>query len=429
MIIESFFKKISGWVLCLSAVLVMAVVLPRMFDLAFRQGAPTPFILYSPVKDLFFLSGSTPDGQRVYRDETGRQYDRMEFMMATPLFWYRNVFAWNSMPETIQGVLITREAVEEGYQVFRYRPQDLKEPPVPLWPLLESASEFSDLRLPETMFWKDGGLVFENGLTRKKDLEMTEKVNNALSEAGFSFPVKALWGNSTTRKPHDDGYFIRDAEGSLFHLRQVRGEPVCMDTGIRGIGEIRHLAVTEDRRREFYGYLVTDDGRFHLLMQENYRVESLDLKDFDPETMGLIFMADLLGRTVVYGDEEKIYALRLGLDYHPVHSYEEERIQGLSSGASRVRSMLFPFVVQTRAEYGRGADLRLDFSDHTSFAGILFFLVLFMVIRKWWKGTFFFRLHEAALLFLFGIYGFFVLLVQIYPCFEKKGQKSLFGLR
>ncbi|TYT74402.1 DUF4857 domain-containing protein [Desulfobotulus mexicanus] len=429
MIFENVLKTISGWVLCLSAVLVMAVVLPRMFDLAFRQGTQTPFIVYSSVKDLFFMSGSTAEGQRVYRDETGRVYDRKSYMMATPLFWYRNVSAWGGMPEKIQGIRLTREAVEEGYQLFRYRPGDLKQAPVPLWPLLESASVFSDLRLPDTMFWNDGALIFENGLTRKKDQELTGKVNQALSEAGFSFPVKAVWGNPTTRKPHDDGYFIKDAKGGLFHLRQVRGGPVCMDTGITGIGDIRLVTVTEDRRREFYGYIITDDGKFHLLMQNNYRVLSPDLKNFDPETMGLIFMADLLGRTLVYGDTEKIHALRLGLDYHPIHSYEEERIQGLSSGASMVRSMLFPFVVQTRAEYGRGADLRLDFSDHTSFAGILFFLVLFMVIRKWRKGTFFFRLHEAALLFLFGVYGYFVLLAQIYPCFEKKGPKSAFGLR
>ena len=60
-------------------------------------------------------------------------------------------------------------------------------------------------------------------------------------------------------KPHDDGYFLLDSKGDLFHLKQVKGAPVCRDTGIHPAGGIRYLAVTEDPRTEFYGYFITAD--------------------------------------------------------------------------------------------------------------------------------------------------------------------------
>ncbi|MCW7753782.1 DUF4857 domain-containing protein [Desulfobotulus sp. H1] len=412
MTLETTLQTLSRWVLCLSALLVMASVLPRMFDLAFRQATPVPFVLFSPVDNLFFMSGTLADGQRIYRDETGREYDRKTFMAKTPLFWFRDVFAWGMMPRLIEDVPITRKTVEEGSQIFRYRPGDLPSVSIPLWPLLESASDFSNLRLPETMFWNDGALVFENGITRKRDESMTRKVGQSLSDAGFSFPVQAVWGNPTTRKSHDDGYFLKDGKGRLFHLQQIKGEPVCLDTGVSGIGAIRYLVVSEDERRELYGYFITDDGRFHLLMQEDYRVISPDLMSFDPETMGLLFMADMLGRTVVYGNAEQWYALRLSLDYDILHSYGEKVAPALSPSIRFFKTTLFPFIFQTKAEYGKGAALSIQFSGLAAMYGTLFFSSLFLAIRKRVTGSFRVRLYEAVLLLSCGLYGFVVLFME-----------------
>ncbi|MDY0162801.1 DUF4857 domain-containing protein [Desulfobotulus sp.] len=409
---ERIWISISRWVLCLVGVLVLAVVLPRMFDMAFKKSSPSSFVLYSPVTEGFLFSGNSPEGEFRYRDEAGNLYDRKTYMSLTPLFWYRDLFAWKIMPETLGGVPITREAVEAGAQFFRYRPGDMQREGIALWPLLESASEFSDLRLPETLFWNKGRLIFENGLTRRRDATFTEAVETSLSDAGFVFPVAAVWGNPTTKKPHDDGWFLLDAEGRLFHLKQEKGLPICRNTGLAPPSGIRHVAVTEDARKEFFGYLITGDGGFHVLMQENYALVRLDLEDFDPDTMGLLFMADLLGRTLVYGDGEGFYALRLDREYRPLHRYTEARFPAFSQGTAVARAILFPFTLKTRASYTKAADFALVPSGLLSLVGILFAFLSFVLIRKKMEKPLCPGIREGVVLLLGGLYGLLVLCVE-----------------
>lgn len=408
---EKIWIGISRWVLCLAGVLVLAVVLPRMFDMAFKGGSSQPFVLYSPVTEGFLFSEVGPEGELRYRDEAGKFYDRKTHMGLTPLFWYRDLFAWKTMPETLGGLPVTRGAVEAGAQFFRYRPADLKGGGISLWPLFESASEFSDLRLPETLFWNGGGLIFENGLTRSRDAAFTKAVETCLSDAGFVFPVAAAWGNPTTKKPHDDGWFLLDAEGRLFHLKQEKGLPLCRNTGLAPPSGIRQMAVTEDPRREFYGYLITGDGGFHLLMQETYGLVTLDLEGFEPDTMGLLFMADMLGRTLTYGNSQHFHVLRTDLNYRPLQRYTEACPPALSGKAEALKSVFFPFTVKTRAAYGKGADLALEFSGGLAFVGVILSMAFFCLIRKKKQGVLKLNGMEGLLLCC-GIYGLLMLLFE-----------------
>ena len=53
--------------------------------------------------------------------------------------------------------------------------------------------------------------------TNKINEEKSQLFTEALTAEGFIFPADIIAGLPTTRKSHDEGYFITDSEGTLFH--------------------------------------------------------------------------------------------------------------------------------------------------------------------------------------------------------------------
>ena len=192
--------RLSSAVLILAGILVMAAVLPRLFDFTFKDGISSPFVLYSTLSREFYIAENRAGTPPRYQSASGVRVDKKTYELRTPLFWYRDVYRWGGMPGKIDGEAITREKIERNRQMFRFRPGDMKNAGIGLWPLFESASDFSDLAIPETMFHAQGTLVFVDGQTRRPDADMTDRVAAAMKRAGFRYPVDTVWGNATTRK-------------------------------------------------------------------------------------------------------------------------------------------------------------------------------------------------------------------------------------
>lgn len=412
---EGIWQLCSRYLLFFAGVLVMATSFPTLYDFALKGAPDRPFVLYSPVTDGFFFSEHDDDGNPVYRDEQGNTYERNHYELLTPLFWYRDVFRWNQMPKTMDGVSVTYEKVASEYQILRFRAGDLKNARLDLWPLFESASDFSDLTLPDEMFRKKESLVFVNGQTRQKDSEMTRKAHTVLADAGFVFPVDGVWGQPTTRKDHDDGYFLTDGSGRLYHLKKEKGVIRAQDTGIRPPSGIRYLSVEEDQRREFFGYYIAGDGTFHLILQKEYRDVTLPLPELNPDTMSVLLLSDLLGTTLTYGNEEILYGVRVDRDYKSIDTFSRAIAPALSPPLQMVKEALFPFTIRTREVYSKRADLAVEHAGILSLIGIGLSVVLLLGIRKYRTGSWGICAQEWILLGLTGLYGFVMILIENGP--------------
>jgi hypothetical protein len=120
----------------------------------------------------------------------------------------------------------------------------------------------------------------------------------ALQLSGFRFPVTAIGGNPSIRKPYDAGYFLVDAGGVLFRMQMQNATPSCSRLGAIVPEHIRYIFVKEHHRRQFYGFIISDKA-VYAIMQHNGSLRQLPVEDFDPDTLNMTIWSDLLHTSIV----------------------------------------------------------------------------------------------------------------------------------
>ncbi|VFQ46247.1 DUF4857 domain-containing protein [Desulfoluna butyratoxydans] len=341
--------KVSRCAIVLLITLVCAIYVPEQVRRLLVERSFSPFILYSSSLKTFMVNARDKEtGQRRMTDLSGKEYTRREFETALPMFFYKDLAAWGCLPESLDGEEVTYKKVAMNRQVLSLRPRALNSPVVPLYPLYESASGFTQLEEPDSMFRVTGAFEFLDAATNAVDADRSGRFTKALTRKGFAFPAQGIFGNPTARKPFDEGYFITDAEGTLFHLKMVRGNPWVKNTGLAPASGIRYIGMDENPRREFYGLMIEGDGTASLLSWGNYRPIALPMEGYDPDTMSLAVYCDLLKRTFVMTGKKSVRVWVTDRAYRPIASHTH----GLEAkGGQEMLKQLFPLrVVRSKGE-------------------------------------------------------------------------------
>jgi hypothetical protein len=341
--------RVSRVAIQLLLVVVMVVHLPELVSKTFDEKVSRPFILYSPVVEEFMWRVSDEFGQAQYRDESGREYDRVGFEMKLPLFYYRDLAKWGELPMEVCGRMVDAEFIRSEMQSVRNLPRDLHSPMIDLFPLFESESVFANLEFPGSVFRLESRMEFVDAETLEIDEETSVAFTGELADAGFTFPARYVAGNPTTRKPFDEGYFAVDATGRLFHFKLMQGELSIVDTGVQPESGIRHLVIRENGRREFYGTLLDGAGALYLLSYDDYDLIRLPLDGFDPDAMEMRLLIDPFHRTFIYGDTaaDVVYCVVTDPDYEPMRRFEYRIEPEGPAVGDALCSVLFPFTLET----------------------------------------------------------------------------------
>ncbi|VVS94578.1 DUF4857 domain-containing protein [Desulfoluna spongiiphila] len=343
--------KVSRIAILLLMTLVCAIYVPEQVRRLLVERSFSPFILYSsPLKTFLVRDRDKDTGQPRMTDLSGKEYTRKEFETALPMFFYKDLAAWGCLPESVDGVKVTYKKVAMNRQVLSLRPRTLSSPVVPLYPLYESASGFTQLEEPDSMFRVTGAFEFVDAETNAVDENRSARFTGALAGKGFVFPAQGIFGNPTARKPFDEGYFITDAKGSLFHLKMVGGNPWVKNTGLAPSSGIRYIGMDENPRREFYGLMIEGNGTASLLSWDTYTPTVLPLKGYDPDTMSLAVYCDLLKRSFVVTDKKAVRVWVTDRQYRPTasHTYLLAEKKG-----RELMKRLFPLrVVRAKGESG-----------------------------------------------------------------------------
>lgn len=327
------------------AVAVMAFYLPELYWKGVEKKVYRPFILYSAIQDRFMFRMSADFSKTIYADETEQEYDRVEFEKLTPFFNYRNLKKWDLMPVEVKGEWYYDDVIRTSMQFVRVDPDYLNTPQIDLYPLFESQSMFAGLENPPDMFRIAGTMEFIDAGTNEVDEEKSRIFTRALEEVGFTFPAQYAAGNPTTRKPFDEGYFIVDAGGTLFHVKMIEGAPWCVNTGLTPEGGVRYISLRENGRREFYGILITGDRKIHLISYEGYRLITLPVEGYDPDRMTFQMITDPLNRTLIYKDldEDVIHCVLADPEYHLIRSWDCPVHRPEMGFEKTLAQMAFPF--------------------------------------------------------------------------------------
>ena len=317
-------SRLSRYASLLLIVFVLSVWLPMLHGLLFEEKFGKTHLFYSPVIDQFVYRELVGEGHQFnYRDESGQSYSRQEFEQLIPFIYYKNMELWGKLPLAIAGERFDKQTIRAARQVLEIKPVDLgaHSPRIPLYPLFESNPGRARLSFPENVFRPDDKLSFIHTDFNRFEPALTERFGGALGEAGFAFPVRAVFGRVSILKAFDAGYFLLDNDGALFHLIRVDGEAKVEQVALPDGVQVRHISVAENKRREVLGMMLDEAGRLYLLGDHDYRFIPLSLPDYDPDRMELKIIFNPLYRTAIYSDDVTIHAALMDRDYRPLRHY------------------------------------------------------------------------------------------------------------
>ena len=274
-----------------------------------------------------------------------------------------------------------------------------------VYPLIESEPETARLVFPEDRFRFGEEMEFINADYNRLDLEQTRIFTQALKNAGFIFPARLAAGKGTILKPFDEGYFVKDAQNAVFHIKRVKGEPQVARTPLDPNLEIRTIKVSENQSRKFYGLVLTGDDRLFLLSYDDYRLIYLPLAGYDPETMDFKLIVNPLYRTAVYSDDKVIRAVLMDEKYQYLDRNDHVMPGAEPAPIQRFIRWATPFKIGLENPNSGYLTLDLKWHGWGSLAVSGLALVLFLILASRQKLGLRARLLDGALVLLTGVYG------------------------
>ena len=404
--------KLSRIFLIIMVIFLAAIYLPHFYWMAASPKIHKPSVYYSPVLKKF-LSFKYDGNPNVFcTDSDGKTYTRKQTDKLLPFMNYRLLAAKSAMPDTIDGTPITLEEVRLNNFLLRTRPHQLDVPQIPLYPLFESQPERLQLEIPQCFFHiTDNKMEFINTRTNEQDKELTKLFTKALVNQGFAFPAKGVYGNPTTRKAFDEGYFIVDSNHFVYHIKMIKGKPFCVKTGIPNDIRIRKFIVKEMVLKEFYGYIITEDNHVFFVMYDNYKLQQIPSDSYDQKRDHIFIVGNLLYRTISYISTNSVRCLVLNRQYKQVDNFEINWKDKYQLKPGIIASYIFPFTISTE---DRSSYFNNIFIKHVSYNAIylnIFLLIFLIIYYKKTDVSIIKNWLDILFVLVFGIFGFIAVLI------------------
>lgn len=403
--------KVARYVLIISVIAVLAIILPEFYSMMFFKSTPKARVSYSPIaKKFLLLRYKTND---VYREDAdGNKLSREDFERLTPFFNYRALLYREEMPDTIEGIPIDIKEVRLNNIYFRIRPKEMFYYSIPLNPLLESEPGRPNLEMPEEYFRIGDKFEFILALTNSVVPELSELFNNALVEKGFSFPAKKMYGNPTTRKPFDEGFFIVDNDDKLFHLKRVHNKPYVAQVALPPDLKIQFISVKEMTLKEFYGLIVTKDSKLFLISYDNYKLIELPSDGYDYKDTQLIFKGNILYREIHFIKPNSVKTVVTDRNYKVVDTYFEKWETNEESTIGMIEQALFPFSLSLTDIYNSYINFYVKISDFPFLlSNIVLFLVGIVLFATKFKRNNSTKIIDLVIILVTGLYGLIAVLL------------------
>jgi hypothetical protein len=388
--------KILLMIVC---ILLLAWVIPWAWRLATDQPERYPFTYYSSIAETFGIREITNE-TTILRDARGTHYTEAQFDSLLPMLYFRQLASEGDLPDSLHGVEMTQKTISIHNFYYRYRPSDKNMPTIPLYTLLESMPKRVDLEMPGDVFRLKRQMEFlvpeTNGTNQQKSALFDEQ----LKKRGFEGPARIIAGNPTTRKSYDEGYFIVDRNNHLFHLKMVNNRPYIGHIDLPKDLIPIWFSVTEYPTRDFYGFLMTEDGRLFTIQTDGYKVKEIDLPPFNPETDNLLIMGNLFHWNVQVTNAR-------GKSTYAVNTNDYQMVDKISFEApvpdKKLYNLLMPFSLSFSSVKDKYIIPRFQFNGFAYLiVSFLLFLGYMITCRRQKKKI---CLYSAVLIALTGIYG------------------------
>lgn len=411
------FAKLIRVLLVLLVVLVSSMKMQPYYKKVFEVRERLTELEFSEVLDDFLYVSYQYDTIKLKQvkmaeDMHGRQYSNYEYMALRPMSNYSQLMHEGRYPDTIRGVHLTQEMMQTGarWPVYFSRSKGLSG----LKWMFESNTNKLKMDLPRDMFRITGhGIEFvdeaRNRILGVND-EKSKLFNDEMQKTGVLFPIKKYYGNPTTEKTKDDGYFIIDAKDDFFQLKMADGKPVCFKIPVPSGVTVEWMYCLDDSR--IFGYVFSPDGMYALRLND-YAFVQLPLSGYEDNGNLIIIEENYFFITIrMFNDVGTLYYI-LDKNFNLVASKLVEYPPGYDQSKAGLReNYLFPF--RSKIASGGGYHLEVKWYDWHKFIFLNMALMVILVGIKIFKRCSFrnpFNYLDFLTVLLCGIYGFIAVLV------------------
>ncbi len=398
-------------------ILTASVYLPEIFWNTFKFQSNRPRIAYSPIINDFLISESDEITMRVkgngfkYVDRKGNRYTRDDYEAIMPQINFAQLVFSGKMPDSINGLAVDVPLLRKNLIMSSFEPFLIDGFSWKWYPLMESSPGRVNLEFPNEFFNIKKRMEIIDSRTNKTVEKMSQAFTDELIKNGFAFPVKELFGNPTTRKAFDEGYFIIDNKDQFYHLKRVKNKPYCKKIELPAGMKILHFNIHEIPLKEFYGFFVTENSGLYLLTFNDYRIIKLDIEDYDLNNSVLRINGDLFNRNVSVVNDNQFSNFIFNRDYKLIDKYKGQLLTQKESPQGKIAAYLFPFSLKLLSDKSMFVNFYFSFSN-LRFVIINVLLTLCIIFFFWIKklplGK---NSFPLILILLFGIYGLIAVLV------------------
>lgn len=204
-------------------------------------------------------------------------FDFDTYCAKLPFYFYQNTIKLNIVPEKFKHHFKDLKKLSSEIKRIKIKPSHVTQKEVLLYPLFESNPKYSSLSMPDDLFGFDkNGLVFTIASSNLVNKEKSKIYNDIFKQQGAVFPFKKAFGNPTTRKAFDEGYFLLDSKKQVFHLKQINNKPYIKKLSLNNINT-KYIIIQENIKKEYYGLLISDKNEVFLLTYDNYKLIKFDI--------------------------------------------------------------------------------------------------------------------------------------------------------
>lgn len=343
--------KISRYFLIIIAIIVLANILPRIYNTLFDVRIHTPYITYSTLMDDFYIM-KRGDEQNTFIDTKGLEYTQEEFMANTPVVNAFYHVSNGTLPDSVNGVRLNIQQLRNEYFFQRMAPRDFSAPNYDLYPLLESQPKFG-LTFPKDFFRINDRIEFIDAQSNTINEEKSREFTDALQKADFVFPAKIVAGMPTLMKSRDDGWFLTDSKGALYHLKMIKSEPYVKHISTPEGFKVKEIFCNDFRSREFLALIVTENNNLFIIDYRDYSLTEFPISDYNPAKETLSIRGNMFHRTVTLAGNNYIKAYALNRSYDKVNEYEEQWLSKSEMIGGKIADYIFPFTISFESSASR----------------------------------------------------------------------------
>lgn len=274
------------------------------------------YIFYSDVLNDFIYQENLPQHHFNYKTST-QSLTQSEFEQALPFVFWKNLDIQGKLPITIGNKTYNKNTIRASRLSLNYKPKNLIGPLVNIYPWFNPDPRKGAISFPEQEFSPTSSAInVYNSETAAIDRKLSKAITAKLIGAGAVFPLKNIWGKTTNMKPFDWGYFIYDGQKQLFQLRRENNKIFIKKIKVpQNIGTLVYMQVSENRHKQFFGYLINAKSEMFLLGFNDYSWHKLAIDNFNYKNMELQLLANPLHYLIRYHDKNNYYAIKLSKDY------------------------------------------------------------------------------------------------------------------